>query len=430
MKQCGNVGSNLPAFSHCFIFELDEMRLEVMDKCSDFKKLNEENYHQYIWRLDSLVQSGKYKNWKEITPFVNMELFEDDESQYRDESAYRKAVKYARDFYEANVFGIEDEYFKKLQIEKRELEREKIKFRDERNAWNKQNYIDARVEEKLDLLEKELLSQGKINFDVCENVNTTSDNDILVILSDFHIGQCFSSQWGEYNSDIAKRRLSQLLDEVAAIQKTHKSENCFISLQGDMLSGSIHKTIQVANRENVIEQIKVASELISSFCYEVSKIFNKVYMSSVVGNHSRIDRKDDALHDERLDDIISWGIELSLKHIDNFYVLKQNYDSGIAEMNIRGKSYIAVHGDYDKYTNSGVSNLCMYLGFIPYAITYGHLHTCAVDEASGVKMIRGGSLAGSGDDYTIEKRLSGKPSQMVCVCNDNGVVCYYPIELD
>jgi hypothetical protein len=45
-------------------------------------------------------------------------------------------------------------------------------------------------------------------------------------------------------------------------------------------------------------------------------------------------------------------------------------------------------------------------------------------------MIRGGSLAGSGDSYTIEKRLSGKASQMVCVCNKNGVVCYYPIELN
>jgi hypothetical protein len=70
------------------------------------------------------------------------------------------------------------------------------------------------------------------------------------------------------------------------------------------------------------------------------------------------------------------------------------------------------------------------LGFIPYAITYGHLHTCAVDESNGVKMIRSGSLAGSGDDYTVEKRLSGKPSQMVCVCNSKGVACYYPIELD
>lgn len=397
---------------------------------SDFKKLENENFHKYIWRIDGLIQSGKYKNWKEIVHFVNLELFGDDESQYRDESAYRKAVKYARDFYESGVFGVGgDEYYKKLQNEKRELERAKIKFRDERNAWNKQNYIDARVEEKLDLLERELLSQGRINFDIHENVNVTSDNDMLIILSDFHIGQCFNSVWGEYNSSIAKDRLSKLLNEVRNIQKIHNSENCYISLQGDMLSGNIHKTIQVSNRENVINQIKIASEMISSFCYEISKLFKTVFMSSVVGNHSRMDRKEDSLHDERLDDIISWGVEISLKHIDNFCVLNNNLDSGIAEMNIRNKSYIAVHGDYDKYSSAGVSNLCMHLGFIPYAITYGHLHTCAVDETNGVKMIRGGSLAGSGDDYTIEKRLSGKPSQMVCVCNDNGIVCYYPIEL-
>ncbi len=398
---------------------------------NEFKKLENENFHQYIWRMDELVQSGKYKNWKEITSFINKELFDEDESQYRDESAYRKAVKYARDFYEAGVFGdSEDEYYEKLQNEKRELERAKIKFRDERNAWNKQNYIDARVEEKLDLLEKELLSQGKVNFETHEYVNSVSDNDILIILSDFHIGQCFHSMWGEYNSDIAKKRLCKLLNEVIEIQKTHKSENCYISLQGDMISGNIHKTIQVKNRENVIEQIKIASELISSFCYELSKVFNQVIVSSVVGNHSRMDRKDESLHDERLDDIIIWGIELTLKHIKNIHISRRNFDSGIAEINIRNKIYIAVHGDYDRYTNSGVSNLCMHLGFIPYAITYGHLHTCAVSEANGVKMIRGGSLAGSGDDYTIEKRLSGKPSQMVCVCNGNGVVCYYPIELN
>ena len=396
-----------------------------------FQKLESETEEQYLWKIGQLVDSGKIESWASVNDIVNKEILGDDETLWRTESAWRKKYQAAKKFYDGCFSKMEsNEYSQQVSEMNRELERAKIKYRDERNAWNKQNYIDARVEEKLDLLEKELLSQGRINFEIHNNVNITSDNDILIILSDFHIGQCFRSVWGEYNSDIAKQRLNQLLNEVIAIQKTHNSEKCFISIQGDMLSGNIHKSIQVTNRENVIEQIKMATELISSFCYEVSRVFSEVYMSSVVGNHSRMDRKDDALHDERLDDIISWGVELSLKHIDNFHVLKRNLDNGIADINIRNKTYIAVHGDYDRYTNSGVANLCMHLGFIPYAITYGHLHTCAVDEANGVKMIRGGSLAGSGDDYTIEKRLSGKPSQMVCVCNDKGIACYYPVELD
>ena len=97
---------------------------------NELKKLENENFHQYIWRLDSLIQSGKYKNWEEITPFVNEELFGDDESKYRSESAFRKPPKYARDFYEAGVFGDkEEDYFKKLQIEKRELEKQKLNFK-------------------------------------------------------------------------------------------------------------------------------------------------------------------------------------------------------------------------------------------------------------------------------------------------------------
>lgn len=396
----------------------------------ELKKLKNETEEQYLWRIGQLIDSGKIGSWASINDIVNKEL-DIDEDKWRDESSFRKRYQAGKKFYDNCFSKMEsNEYAEKINAMTRELERAKIKFRDERNAWNKQNYIDARVEEKLDFLENELLSQGKMNFDIHENVNITSDNDIFVILSDFHIGQCFRSMWGEYNSDIAKNRLNQLLNEIIAIQKIHNSENCYISLQGDMLSGNIHKSIQVTNRENVIEQIKIASEMISSFCYEISKVFNKVFMNSVVGNHSRMDKKDDCLHDERLDDIISWAVELSLKHIDNFHVLKRNLDSGIAEMNIRNKIYIAVHGDYDRYTDAGVSNLCMYLGFIPYAVTYGHLHTCAVDEVNGVKMIRSGSLAGSGCDYTIEKRLSGKPSQMVCICNNKGIVCYYPIELD
>ena len=347
------------------------------------------------------------------------------ESYYRKRNKKHDRISCATEYNDK----IDQKQLDKMMIGKREFERKKIQFRDERNAWQKQNYIDARAEEKLDRLEEELTSIGKINFEKHEEVQVSSDNDMLVILSDLHIGQTFDSAFGKYNTDIAEDRLRQLLNNIISIQKTHNSENCYVSLQGDLISGNIHKSIQVTNREDVIEQIKIATELISSFCYELSKHFRVVFMTNVSGNHTRIESKKDAIHDERLDDIISWAVELSLKHIRNFHVLKRNIDTGIADISIRNKTYIAVHGDMDSYNKSGVQNLCLALGFVPYAILFGHLHTCSVDEANGVKMIRGGSLAGCGDQYTIEKRLTGKPSQMVCICNSDGVMAYYPVEL-
>lgn len=70
------------------------------------------------------------------------------------------------DFYEAGVFNkfSEDDYLKNLSDQKRELERMKIQYRDERNAWQKQNYSDARVSRVLDNLEDELKKSGKIDF--------------------------------------------------------------------------------------------------------------------------------------------------------------------------------------------------------------------------------------------------------------------------
>ena len=366
-------------------------------------------------------------SWQNVADILN-ELLHTEYS----ESKFRKQFQAFEKMLSANQskFADTDAQLNELMVQKRELERAKIQFRDERNAWQKQNYTDARVEQKLDYLEEQLLSQGKVLFETHDIPQINSDNDLLVQVSDLHLGQCFSSVFGEYNSDIAKRRMNHYLDEIIKIQKRHNSENCIVLLQGDLISGSIHKVIQITNRENVIDQIKLAIEIISSFCFELTKYFKNVQLYNVSGNHSRLDKKDEALHDERLDDLIGWDVARTLSHIDNFHIMThRNIDNGIADIVIRGKTYIGVHGDMDGFSKSGVSNLCMALGFLPEAILYGHLHHCSYDEENGVKMIRSGSLPGCGDDYTIEKRLTGKPSQMVTVCTDDGVECCYPIVL-
>ena len=392
----------------------------------DLNKKVDESELQYIWRLALAKDSGTLDmTWEELANIFNKNL----DTNYGS-SAFRKKFQQAQHFYDDVFSKMEYSYSQELMEQKRELERLKIQFRDERNAWNKQNYIDARVEQKLDYLEEELRNIGKINFPEYENVEIKSDNDMLVILSDFHIGQCFDSAWGKYNSDIAGDRIKQLAEKVRKIAYKHKSENLYVAISGDLISGNIHKSIAITNREDVITQIKIASKLIINFCYNMSKYFNKVFITNVAGNHSRIDKKDDALHSERLDDLVGWVVESSLQHINNIVFIKNRLDIGMAEINIRGKQYLSVHGDYDKFSKSGVENLVMMVGYIPYAILFGHLHVCSVDEYNGVKMIRGGSLAGAGDQYTIEKRLNGKPAQMICICNNQGIECYYPVELD
>lgn len=324
----------------------------------------------------------------------------------------------------------EEKYFSKLEEKKRELEREKIKYRDERNAWQKQNYSAARLDATLSILEDELKKIGKVNFGEFTTPIINGNKEMIICLSDLHIGQSFNSIFGEYNSDIAKERLDKYLAKILEVAKLHEVKKAWVVSLGDQISGNIHKSIAITNRENVIDQVKMSTEIISSFCYQLTKAFENVFFYNVSGNHSRIDRKEDAIHDERLDDLIGWAVSLCLDHIENFhYINYRNLDTGIADISVCGKTYIAVHGDMDDMTKQGVANLSMLIGFVPYAILKGHLHYPAMNEINGVKVVQSGSLAGIGDQYTIEKRLCGKPSQTFLVCDKKGIDCIYNVEL-
>lgn len=348
------------------------------------------------------------------------------------EACYRKKYQSFVKLFEANrkTLGESDKEISEIREQRRLLEQEKIQFRDERAAWNKQNYVAARVEKKLDLLEQKLTEVGRHDFPSFPPFKIMSDSDMLVILSDFHIGANFDNSFGKYNSQIAKQRLFALYSRIKELQIRHDCKNCYVSLQGDLINGNIHKSVQLTNAENVVEQVKTASELVSNFCYALCGLFERVELRSVVGNHTRLDRKEDSLHDERLDDLVAWVVSKELIDVENFYYIPNDLDIGIATWDIRGKRYVAVHGDYDEYSSNGVNKLAGLLGYVPYAILYGHLHSCSMEQStSGVKMIRGGSLCGSGDQYSLEHRLMGDPSQMVCICDSSGVVAYYPIEL-
>ena len=382
-----------------------------------------------MWRICQAKDIGTLDiTWDEVADILNKELRDDGE--YYTSSAYRKKYQQAK-LFKDEVFSKETdgEAEKKYQEQRRELEELKWNLRDERREYSASNRNAARINENFRYLTEQLQDVSRVHFAPHSSVMFKSDTDMLLILSDWHIGATFDSSWGKYDSDIAKDRLNQLLEEVKKIQKRHGCENLYISIQGDLLNNNIHKSIAITNRENVIQQVKLCIEYLSSFIYETSKFFNHVHITNTVGNHSRLDRKEDALHDERLDDLIGWTVGMLLKDIENVTLYDNDIDIGIAKMFIRGKEYLHVHGDMDAYTKGGLSNLCMMLGHIPYAVTFGHLHTCSFDDMQGVKMIRGGSLCGAGDSYTIEKRLRGVASQMCCICDENGVQCYYPIEL-
>lgn len=396
------------------------------------KRLENENEEQFLWRIGQAKDNGTIDlNWEEIANVMNKE-FRTDESEYRNEAAYRKPYQQAKRFFEANVFGkiTGDSYLQEMREAKEEIQREKQKMFDERVAFNKSMREQARTEQDLSYLKNLIQEKAFTSLPSTNITQFSSDNDLVICISDFHLGADNDTYFGKFNSEIAADRLDKYLSNIFKIQETHHSENAYVFLLGDLLNGEIHFTTQLENRENIIEQVQKCAELLSAFVFKLHKHFSNVYINGVAGNHSRTSYKDQVLRGNRLDNLIPWYMKACLQHLENVkFIDDDNYDATIGKVNIRGCDYLLVHGDWDSFDTSGVSKLVMMVGHKPKAIFYGHLHRCSLDDVSGVKIIRSGSFSGTGDDYCVSKRIYGNPSQMVVVLDESGVVACYPVNL-
>lgn len=309
-----------------------------------------------------------------------------------------------------------------------ELRKERQKFYDMRNAFNRVIRERSRQEELNEILVSAVQSGNLPRLSYEPAYIEPSDNDLLCSLNDIHYGIDIHNAWNTYNPEICRKMMCRYLDRIITIAERHGSENCYVFNNGDSISGKIHYTIQIENKENVIEQVKGVSELIAEFLAELSKHFNTVTFVSVAGNHSRLDTKDNSPLDERLDDLIDWYLSARLQNFENIIVGgSEKIDSTMYLLDIRGKTYAGVHGDFDGSATK-IAALQTMAQRPLYAVLSGHLHHNKIDEVQGVKTIMAGSFMGM-DDFCIQKRIYGKPEQMVCVCDDSGVVCHYDIPL-
>lgn len=394
--------------------------------------LTTETYEKILQECSNKVQGISNVDWADIVEKYNLNIHYD--SLRKSQQLAPFGGSFVSEYYKWKLSQTKnvdnDEYLHKIQLEKQEIQKEKRKLFDERLDINKRLREESRLETTIEKFEDMLTDIGSKRYITYSTISNKSKEDMIVCLSDLHIGATFYGFDGYYDSRIAKERLNDYLAEIIEIQKTHKAENCTCVLLGDIISGNLHKVISVTNKENVIEQVKLACEYISDFVYELGKNFNKVELRGVSGNHSRIEEKEDALLGERLDTLIIWFVKSMLKNVPNITVEDENIDDTLSTFFIRDKLYYAVHGDFDGTNTNAVAKLVLWSKNTPYCILCGHKHYPAMSDVSGIKVVQSGSLCGSGDEYTRQKRLTGEPSQTVLVVNENGIKCHYPIILN
>lgn len=336
------------------------------------------------------------------------------------ESTYRKWWKaYCEGQDDASGGGI-------LDLDEIEMQKSKIKFYDQRREYNRLIRQSARDENLREIFVNELRNVKPIEYHPDYAAKTYCGNDLFVGLSDIHYGINIQNYWNEYNPEIAKKRIIKYLEKIVEIQQTHGSESCYVCSNGDLISGKIHNTIEIANCENVVSQVMGVSELISFFLTKLCEEFKNVYFCVVAGNHSRIGKKDEVPYNERLDDLIPWYVKSRLQNVSNFSILDNTIDPTMNMVTIRGLNYVNVHGDYDNA--STIQKLTDMIDDKVYCVCLAHKHHNSTDYTHKYKVIMTGSLMGV-DDFCVQKRIYGKAQQLVGVCTDKGMICTYDVDL-
>lgn len=316
-----------------------------------------------------------------------------------------------------------------IEFKKMELQKERQKFFDQRNALNKILRERSRQEELNDVITSVVANGNLPTLEYTAPLTTYSGRDLLVSLNDIHYGAVVDNYWHQYNSDICKQMLENYLARVIQIGEEQNAENCIVWCNGDEISGNIHYSIAVSNKENVIQQIVGVSELIAEFLAGLSKHFNSVQFVSIPGNHSRLNpNKDMALNDERLDDLVEWYLTARLQNFENVAVgAGTRIDPTMYIIDIRGNTYLGVHGDFD-CSDKNVQSLQTMARKPVYAVLSGHLHHNKIDTVQGIKTVMAGSFLGM-DTYCVSKRIYGEPEQLVCVVGEGGIICSYDVAL-
>lgn len=395
----------------------------------DLKKQENENDEQFIWRICQYKDSGLLDaGWDEVADILNKELGLEDSPLT--EATFRKPYQQAKRFYDAGVFNAdaEDTYLSELRFQKQELEKEKVKVRDERNELRRVLREEARKESYVDLI-KRTISESVIEPLDYQPNNVTADgnNDLIVTLFDVHAGMNVDNYFNTFNDGVLRERMHKYLDKIIEIQNRHQSENVCV-IMSELLSGYIHPTIRIENNQNLIEQFVSVCEYISGFLAKLSKHFITVNVFMAPGNHSRLmPNKDQSLRNENMDLLALPYLRAKLQNIDNVLIHDNDVDCMIAMFRVRNQTIFAVHGDKTSMNNVA-DKLTAFIGFRPNLIYMGHMHTNAMTTFHDTKCIQAGSLMGGGDEYCLDHMLKNKPEQIVSVITDDGLECNYDVK--
>lgn len=297
---------------------------------------------------------------------------------------------------------------------KKSIMKERQRTRDEWTTYRKLMREDARIDSLKEIIADSISSLKSLPDIKYNKPKIENKKEAILMLSDLHIGVKCDNFYNKYNVEIATHRVNKLVDDVIEYCNNFNVSVLNVVNLGDLIHGIIHINARIEEEIDVVDQVMVASEILSKALNRLQAAAPKVVYRSVVDNHSRLNsNKDESIESENLNRLIDWYVEERLKSTSIIFDF-DNLDSGIGKFDLmNGKKIVFAHGHNDNINQAFQHFVGATEEFVHY-ILLGHYHCEKAKSYQGTKVLVNGSVVGT-EQFALSKRLFSKPSQTLLI---------------
>ena len=391
---------------------------------TNYLKRKDETFKEYYIRLYQ-EKDLLGLTFKDIGLLLN-EVSGNDYNEAKWRRPYEGFVQFKEMFGEGVISHSEQEILEEIKEEKLELQKEKVKMRDQKREFSAIIRRQARLESLEDYFKEVTENFEGISLPKTKS-NVNDKKEAAIVISDWHIGMKFDGRFNTFNHEVAEQRIAKVKDKTLDTVRKEKVDTLHIANLGDMISGGIHVSTRVQAEEDVIQQVIRASEYLKQFVKTFLDEGIQVEYYNIIGNHGRSqsNKSEVAGIEENFEKLILTILDTAFSNYDNYN--STGCRDGIIEVEIVGQKIILAHGDMDKNTNAAM-RLPQLFGYVPNYIITGHIHHSTSKDFGITEHIVNPSLIGA-DDYATGGRFGGKPGQKLILFNETDIESITTIKL-
>lgn len=399
------------------------------------KEINEEEFEKILSECEAKMSGLSEDDWQDIIDRHGLDINRD---TLRKNCTGIFGSVFVKQYYEeknAKDDFSDDEYIKKLEDKKRELERARIKLNSDKVEYNKWLREDCRNEMIVEKLVNAISQLEPLNVPSSLSYKE-HDREYLLCFGDEHYGtelsikDLFGYEINKYSPEIFESRMNELLSQVIAIIKKENITVLNIFSMGDEIDGILRVSQLMKLRYGVVESTIKYAEFISNWLNELSNYVNIKYYHTN-GNHSElrmIGQPKGTFIEDNMGKVVIEFIRERLKNNQNVQIIES--PTGYMFTQLCDYDVLGFHGETKNMTQQMQDFEKIYGVPIDYLIA-GHLHH-SKSETVGInsEVINIPSIMGV-DDFSMKLNKTSNAGATLLVFEKlKGKVVQYDIKFD